>query len=418
LLAATGAPAPEFVPGEVLVHFHARTAISLKKSVIAKAGTVEEHILTAAMRTAGDNEGIYRLRTTRPVLEVVEELEDQPGVAYAEPNHIWRHQAVSNDPYYTNGSLWGMYGSAVAPTNLYGSKAAMAWANGNVGSNSIFVGIIDEGVQTSHPDLSPNIWVNPYDPVDGIDNDGNGYIDDRNGWDFNGNNNTVYDGPGDDHGTHVAGTVGARGGNGIGVAGVCWNVKMISCKFLGSSGGTTANAIKAFDYLTDLKNRHGLDIVASNNSWGGGGFSTSLQSAITRHGTANILAVVAAGNSNRNIDSSPSYPASYTNDNIISVASITSTGARSSFSNYGATAVDIGAPGSGIWSTVPTSSYSSYSGTSMAAPHVAGAAALWAATRPGDRGTLLKKRILDRGISTASMAGITVTGDRLSLNLF
>ena len=227
---------------------------------------------------------------------------------------------------------------------------------------------------------------------DGIDNDHNGYVDDIHGWDFNSNDNTIYDGTTDDHGTHVAGTIGARGGNGMGVAGMCWNVTLISCKFLGPSGGTLANAVKAVDYLTNMKARHGVNIVASNNSWGGGGYSQALFDAINRANSQNILFIAAAGNGGfdgvgDNNDSLPFYPASYTNPNLIAVASITSSGAKSSFSNYGFNSVDIGAPGSSILSTVPYNgsnpSYAYYSGTSMATPHVTGGAALYAATHPG-----------------------------------
>lgn len=254
-----------------------------------------------------------------------------PAVAFAEPNWIYQHTATSNDTYFTNGSLWGMSASG------YGIGAETAWASGKTGSSSVYIGIIDEGVQWSHEDLAANIGTNPGDPTaDRLDNDKNGYVDDIRGWDFDGRNNTTYDGTQDDHGTHVAGTIGGIGGNGKGVAGVVWNVKIISAKFLGRNGGTTANAIKAVDYLTDLKTRNRINLVATNNSWGGGGFSQGLQDAITRAGAANILFVAAAGNGGSdgvgdNIDTAPSYPASYPNDNIISVAAIDSIGRLASF---------------------------------------------------------------------------------------
>ena len=174
----------------------------------------------------------------------------------------------------------------------------------------------------------------------------------------------------------------AAGGNGIGVAGVCWKVKLLNAKFLGTNGGTTANAIKAVDYFTNLKKK-GLNIVATNNSWGGGGYSTSLFNAIARANTAGILFIAAAGTRAVSCELWACYPAEYSNDNVIAVASITSTGALSSFSNYGATSIDLGAPGSGIYSTVPgstkrkiTSAYASYSGTSMSAPNAAGSVGL------------------------------------------
>jgi hypothetical protein len=214
--------------------------------------------------------------------------------------------ATSNDTYYTNGSLWGMYSGSSSPANQFGSQAAAAWAAGHTSCGNVIVGVIDEGIMFTHDDLSSNIWVNPYDAADGSDNDGNGYVDDIRGWNFVDNNNQIYKAGADSHGTHVAGTIGGIGGNGKGVAGVCWSgIKMISGKFLGSNGGTTANAIKAIDYMTDLKTRHNLNLVATNNSWGGGGFSQALQDAITRAGNANILFIAAAGNSGADNDTTP-----------------------------------------------------------------------------------------------------------------
>ena len=270
--------------------------------------------------------------------------------------------------------------------------------------------------------------VNPFDPVNGVDDDGNGYVDDTNGWDFANNDRTVYDGGNsgnqDSHGTHVAGTIGAVGGNGTGVVGVNWAVTMISGKFLGRRGGTTANAIKAVDYFTDLKTRHGLNIVATNNSWGGGGFSRTLLDAINRGGNAGILFIAAAGNDSKNTDSSANFPSNYEciangiYDCVISVASITSTGALSSFSNYGANTVDLGAPGSSINSTLPFNKYGAYSGTSMATPHVTGAAALYAARHSGVRADQIRSAILSSAIPTDSLSGKTVTGGRLNAGGF
>jgi subtilisin family serine protease len=366
------------------------------------------------------------------VAAAIARLRSNLDVEFSEPNWVYYHQATSNDPYYTNGSLWGMYGDATSPTNQYGSQAGEAWAAGHTGSAGVYVGIIDEGFMWSHADLSANSWVNPYDPVDGVDNDGNGYVDDVRGWDFDGNNNSTYDGTQDDHGTHVAGTIGAVGGNGAGVAGVNWRVTLISGKFLGRRGGTTANAIKAVDYFTDLKNRHGLNIVATNNSWGGGGFSQALLDAINRGGNAGILFIAAAGNGGSdgvgdNNDTVASYPSNYTctstyGDCVIAVAALTSTGAKASYSNYGKTTVDLGAPGSGIYSTLPgknnSSTYGSYSGTSMATPHVTGAAALYASTHSGASADQIKAAILNATVATSSMNNITVTGGRLNVSGF
>lgn len=414
----------EYVPGEVIVKFNSGVSVTQRETVLKKVkATTTKKIRTRAMEKFGDKEGITVINTTLSVPEAIDELKQMPEVEYAEPNYIYHHCATSNDPYYTNGSLWGMYGDATTPANQFGSQAGEAWAAGNIGSTTVHIGIIDEGIMWSHEDLVGQIWVNPYDPVDGIDNDGNGYIDDTRGWDFANNDNTIYDGASDDHGTHVAGTIGAIGGNAKGVVGVCWNVKIISAKFLGTTGGTTTNAILAIDYLTDLKIRHGLNLPATNNSWGGGAFSQALQDAIERANQANILFIAAAGNNGSNNDLVPSYPASYPNANIIAVASITSTGTLSSFSNYGATSVDLGAPGSNIYSTVPskngkTSAYALYSGTSMATPHVTGGVALYAASHPGASAATIKSAILSSVIPTASLSGKCLTGGRLNVSGF
>ncbi len=417
---------PKAVPGEFLVKFARGTARASREAAFgASRATVVETILTPAMKQSGDE--VVLVRTSMTDAAAMSALQNLGDVEYVEPNYYYYHDAVSNDPYYTNGSLWGMYGDASSPANQYGSQAGEAWGRGNTGSNTVYVGIIDEGVMHTHTDLSGQVWTNPFDPVDGVDNDGNGYRDDVTGWDFAGNNNSTFDGTQDDHGTHVAGTIGAKGGNSTGVVGVNWSVKIIVAKFLGSSGGTTANAIKAIDYMTDLKSRHGLRIVATNNSWGGGGFSQSLQNAIERANTAGILFVAAAGNGGSdgvgdNNDAVANYPSNYPNANIIAVASITSSGARSSFSNYGLTQVDIGAPGSGIWSTLPRSgnrsTYGSYSGTSMATPHVTGGAALYAASHSTATASQIKSAILSSAVATTSLAGKCVTGGRLNVSGF
>jgi subtilisin family serine protease len=361
-----------------------------------------------------------------PVEFAVDLLSRHPAVRFAEPNWIYTHQATSSDPYYTGGLLWGMYGDATSPANQYGSQAGEAWAANHTGSSSTYVAVIDTGIDVGHPDLSANIWTNPFDPVDGVDNDGNGRIDDTRGWDFYQNNNSLYDGSSDSHGTHVAGTIGARS-NTAGVAGVNWNVTIIGAKFLGPNGGSTSNAVKAIDYITDLKTRHGLKIVATNNSWGGGGFSQALLDAITRGANAGILFVAAAGNSGVNTDSTANYPSNYNTtagagyDAVISVAALTSTGARASYSNYGANTVDLGAPGSGINSTLPGNTYGSYSGTSMATPHVTGAAALYYSMNgQTPTASAIRSAILSsaQNTPTSSLNGRAVTNGRLNIGWF
>ena len=428
-------PDAQFVPNEVIVEFAPGASAQAKAAARARVRGAAIDVL-ARESARGDGGGDLELVRMPPgfaVAEAVRSLQGDSNVAFAEPNWIYTHGLVSNDTYFTNGSLWGMYGATTSPANANGSGAAAAWGAGHVGSAQVYVGIIDEGVMP-HDDFGVNVWVNPGETAgDGIDNDGNGYVDDVRGWDFDSDDNTTYDGTQDDHGSHVAGTIGAVGGNGFGVAGVNWNVTMIPAKFLGRRGGTTANAVKAVDYLTDLKTRHSINLVATNNSWGGGGFSQALLDAIKRGGNAGILFIAAAGNGGRdgvgdNNDSTSNYPSNYVCnispgfDCVMAVAAITSTGAKSGFSNYGAATVDLGAPGSAIYSTVPgskgASAYASYSGTSMATPHVTGAAALYASTHPGASAASIKADILGSTITTPSLAGRTVTGGRLNVSGF
>jgi subtilisin family serine protease len=430
----TQSPAAEFVAGELLIQFQPGATAADRADARSWVGALRRELLRG--NGTGELE-VARVPPGRAVQQAVALLRQHPAVRNAEPNWIYRHHTTSDDSYYTTGLLWGMYGDITQPANQFGSQAGEAWAAGNIGSASVAVGVIDEGIDFNHPDLVANIWTNPVEATGqpDVDDDGNGYIDDLHGWDFSQNNNSIYDGaPGNDtdaHGTHVSGTIGGFGGNTQGVAGVNWNVTLISAKFLGPNGGTLANAVKAIDYITDLKTRHGLNIVATNNSWGGGGFSQALLDAIVRGANAGILFVAAAGNGNNagvgiNNDSTPHYPSSYNTtagagyDAVISVASITSTGAKSSFSNYGKTSVDLGAPGSGVWSTTPNNTYSSYSGTSMATPHVTGAVAMYASLNSGASAAAIKAAVLlsASATPTSSLTNITVSGGRLNIGEF
>ena len=351
---------------------------------------------------------------------------------------------VPNDTYYS--SLWGMQKIG----------AATAW-NTTTGSLSVTVAVIDTGVDYTCSDLYKNIWLNQgelptalglvdsdsdgritfwdlnesansgkvndvnangridgYDVlhdsrwVNGVDNDGNGYKDDLIGWNFVSNTNDPYDD--NSHGTHVSGTIGAMGDNSTGVVGVNWKVQIAALKFLDSSGsGYTSAAVSALQYAVKM------GIKISNNSWGGGGYSSALASAIASAQTSGHIFVAAAGNSSSNNDTTANYPSNYAYDNVVAVAATNSSDQLASFSSYGATTVDLAAPGVSILSTIPGGGYSSYSGTSMATPHVSGAIALVWSLNPSLTYSQVISRILSTVDKVSSLSGKVVTGGRLNL---
>ena len=285
-------------------------------------------------------------------------------VLYAEPNYRRYRQALPNDTRF--GEQWSLKNTGQSGGSPgVDIKAEQAW-DLTTGSRSIVVGVIDEGIDINHPDLAENIWTNPGEIAgNGVDDDGNGYIDDVRGWDFVHNDNTVFDYalPSypppqnysldvDDHGTHVAGTIGASGNNGLGIAGVNWQVSLMSLKFLGPNGGTSADLLKAFAYAKVIKDlwttsggARGANLRVLNNSYGGGGFSQAELDAIRLLGDSGILFVASAGNNQRNNDQFPVYPASYISSNLISVAASTRNSLPASFSDLSAASVNILAPG-------------------------------------------------------------------------
>jgi subtilisin family serine protease/methionine-rich copper-binding protein CopC len=301
------------------------------------------------------------------VSSILDKLKKNPNILYAEPDYIVKKAAVVNDPSF--GELWGFDNTADLDLDI-----PEAW-DITTGSAEVVVAVIDEGIDINHPDIAQNIWTNPGEIAgDGIDNDANGYIDDVNGWDFFNYDKTLYDSnDGDEHGTHVAGTIAAVSDNGLGVAGVAPKVKIMPLKILGPNGGYTSDAIEAVQYAQKM------GVRVANNSWGGGVESAALRDAIN---SFNGVFVASAGNNSKNNDIDASYPSSYDCNNILSVAAVDNQGNLAYFSNYGAASVDIGAPGVGILSLKPGSAYQYMNGTSMAAPHVTGVASLVLSLHP------------------------------------
>lgn len=375
------------VPREFLVRFEKSAPTTVRSLIRKRLG------VTRVQRNQITGSELVRLKGRTQFNDAyAKQLLADGVVKYIEPNFYVK--AISTTPNdHRFSELWGMHnlgqneGTADADID-----APEAWGI-TTGSRSVVVGVVDTGVDYSHPDLAANMWTNTREiPGNGIDDDRNGVIDDVYG--FNALNGTgdIYDDNG--HGTHCAGTIAAVGNNALGVVGVNWRASILPIKFLDANGsGTTQGAIKAIEYAVALK-RSGVNIKVLNNSWGGGGFSQGLLDAIKAANDAGILFVAAAGNSSNNNDETPSYPASYSVPNVLSVAAIDKNGNLAWFSNYGANSVDLAAPGVNILSTSPGGGYRTLSGTSMATPHVSGIAALLSSRESRLNGSAIRSRLL------------------------
>jgi subtilisin family serine protease len=327
---------------KVIVKFDAEVSAASQAALRSKYGLASER----RMRTTGTL--VLRAGARGSATSVAASLRAEKGVVYAEPNQLWT-QSATPDPRF--GALWGMDNTgqtvgASAGTVDVDLNAPQAWRV-TKGDPKVLVAVLDTGVDIDHPDLAGRIWTNPREVAgNNVDDDANGYVDDVHGWDFVHHDNTVYDAAdGDEHGTHVAGTVAANLDNGVGVAGVAPETTILPLKFLGAGGvGSTAGAIEALDYAARL------DVRVVNASWGGAVFSAALSDAIARSGTAFLAA---AGNDGTNNDVTPTYPASYDLPNLLSVAAVDNTGRLAPFSNRGVKSVDVGAPGVDVVSTVP-----------------------------------------------------------------
>jgi serine protease len=407
-----------FVEGEIIVKFKESVESIPDEQIPEQILNVRNARIESLSRRGHGKISRINLDGNISVQEAVERARRDPRVEYAEPNYLlYASDTTPDDTYFTR--LWGLSNQNCAvcdggsPADI---GATRAW-DITTGTSDLVVGVIDTGVDLSHPDLAPNAWINPRE-LDGnnVDDDGNGYVDDVNGWNFYNNSKDVYKSYSDDmHGTHVAGTIGAVGNNHTGVAGVAWHVKLMSLKFLGGEDGkgSTGNAVKAIYYAIDQKNR-GVNVRVLNASWGGGGQSISLREAIAAAGNAGIVFVCAAGNEGEDVDGGGHFPAGYAGElsSCISVAAINASDALVPFSNYGHSAVSVAAPGFQILSTVPDRGYATISGTSMASPHVAGIAALLLSKEPGLTPAEVKQRIISTAEPIPAMVSKAASSGR------
>jgi subtilisin family serine protease len=408
---------PDFVPGEVLVRFKPNRAFEGATRVAVPDNSPSAKELGVAAMTGEEvqvdlnrfegSEIVDGLRLARMAPEdttkAISALQARDDVLYAEPNYL-RHieTTTPNDPQFT--SLYGI--SKIG--------APQAW-DSTTGSRNVVVGVIDEGIDINHPDLQANIWTNPSPgSIPGITGDLHGY-------DFINGSGTI---PAELHATHVSGTIGAVGNNGVGVVGVNWQVSLMSLRFIDdvTGSGSDADALKAYNYAKQMKDlwvssggTKGANLRVINASYGGGGYSQASADAINALGQSGILFVAAAGNDGSNTDISANYPSNYGLSNVMSVASTTSADTLSGFSNFGLHTVTLGAPGSSVLSTLPGNSYGILSGTSMATPHVVGSAALLCAANSSLTVTQLRALLAFNGDTVAALQGKSLSGRRLNV---
>jgi subtilisin family serine protease len=385
LAGAPAAAATDAVPGQLVAGFKDGVPASVQKQLIERAGG------RVVRRLAHIDGSVVRVRTHGLALSVLRRrLGDARQVRYAEPDYYLQQSTdPPNDPDYVE-----QY--ALAPAGAGSVGAPVAW---NARTSCAKVAVLDTGTQYDHPDLTGRVWHNSHEK-DGNnkDDDKNGYVDDYYGVDLVAGKGSGIDDEG--HGTHVSGIIAAHGNNATGVAGLCWSGSIVPVKFMNSRGkGSSSDAATGIDYAV----RSGAKIV--NGSFGSSSKSSALEDAIDYAQSKGVLLVFAAGNDSTDNDSAPEYPAAFTNSNIITVAAITATGALASFSNFGAKSVDLGAPGDQILSTYLGSKYKVLSGTSMASPIVAAAAAMLRSQDPDLTYKDLRSAILSHTRPDAGLNG-------------
>ena len=397
----------EYVPNELIVKFKEGSFQTMGVLNSLQAQPVTTFRASGAM--------LVRFPKVVDVKQMMHAMTMNSEIEYVELNQVYHLNAMPNDPEFDK--LYGLHNEGKTGGALDADiDGPEAWEVTR-GSRDILVGVIDTGVDYTHPDLVDNIWSNPGETgvdadgndkaTNGIDDDGNGYIDDHRGWDFFNDDNDPMDGH--SHGTHVSGTIGAVGNNGIGVAGVNWEVSIVGLKIFSDAGRTTSEAIiRAIEYGTTL----GIDM--SNNSWGGGGYSQAIKDAIAEANDAGIFFIAAAGNSRNNNDNRAYYPANYELDNIITVAATDHNDRLASFSSYGAATVEIAAPGVNVYSTTPNGRYGNMSGTSMATPHVTGLMALVKSQYPDADMMALRDRVVNTGDRIDALSSKVMSGARIN----
>ena len=445
--------------GPLLIQVGSAPTLDLSPIVAAEGVTLAPSGLPGVLRADGGDAALDALAA---------ELAGRPGLGYVARAQTMSIDQTPNDPKFTDGTLWGLNGA-------HGINAPAAW-DVTTGAPAIIVADIDTGIDYNHLELYQNIWINQAeipatrlrnltdvfrdgyismrdlnDPsnqgpgkitdqngdgritaadllaptqldaagvdkglggwANGVSEDGDtAHVDDLVGWNFVNNTNDPLDDNG--HGTHTAGTIAERGNDAVGGVGVMWQAEVMGLKFLAANGsGTDLGAALAVRYAAD----HGARV--SNNSYGGGqGAGSPMVDAISYAATKGQVVVAAAGNNSGNNDNAgASYPASFPNDNIVAVAAIDINGNLANFSNYGATTVDLAAPGVNIYSTLPNNAHGSLSGTSMATPHVTGAIGLLLSAHPGWTYQQLIRQVLSTTTPDASVAGKTVTGGVLNV---
>jgi len=402
-----GGSTASFRPQSVIVRFEDHVTQQQQNQFLTARG------LELVKRFDLINGVLARVPDNRPIIALANQLTNFAEVKYAEPDYEITLSRRPNDPRYSQqwalnntGQTGGTPGADIG--------AEEAW-DIFTGSSEVVIAVLDTGVDYNHPDLRNNMWVNPGELAgNALDDDGNGFVNDIHGWDFADGDSNPMDIDG--HGTHVAGTIAAATNNAVGMAGIAWNAKIMALKIFNNVGtGFSSGSIEAIQYMTRMKTQFGINIVASNNSYGRlDGFSQAEVDAISQSIDAGILFVAAAGNESNNNELLPAFPASYPLDGIISVAASDHNDRLAGFSNFGVTAVDIAAPGVDILSTLPGGGYGLNSGTSMASPHVAGVAALLAGLNPTLSVNELKAAILLGADPVDSLKGTSVTGARLN----